>query len=550
MKRKPDIYKYDVQEEIKDNKKIEQLQNQINAHSSFINDIYKNPTNNILITNLWNRKNIKDVVNNHKDQLNYITFKMTNQITDFNIKDLNIIKKNDYIDLVKLVWGTNEIDLVKIFKNFNITSALSENCYISNIFAANNNIIHNIFNIKKNNENRNALNTARCETLDHNLSNKNYYQGEKHLFLSEIIIKKYVFFFYNHDTKEIESTANIYLYEYFLKCLKNYDYRDLKTIIKDAERKFAEINETDEQYKEISKLRDLLQRMFNNQKFRFKSIIEEIKNYFNDNNDIKTYDIVQYAFINDLINMGLNFDFNVMVHQYNKLPDDIKIKYEIKHNKNKMILSYKRHILDKLIKSKKEKALKHILHKKNSPFIDPIILRFISNKNQETNQKDKNEDTNGDIINKIENINLNDEQKQNNEQDNLEQKNKSKEKDKNKNKKHKKKNKERTKSKKKNNKDKDTSMSENDEQEIKEKSKSKKKNNKDKDTSISENDDQENDLKRKANKKKKKNKNDKSTDSDEQESEEKPKHNKDKKSKSKNKNNNKKKKPKSKDLDN
>ena len=485
MKIKPDIYKYSIQGEDKDSAKIEQLKNQINSHSSFINDIYKNPTNNILITNLNNKKDIKNIVENHNDQLNYITFKTKNEITDFHINELNILKNNQYIDLVKLVWGTQEKELLKIFKNFNITAALSENCYISQLFATNNNIIQNIFNLKRNNENRNALNNARCETLDHSLSNKNYYQGEKHLFLSEIIIKKYVFFFYNHDTKEIENISDIFLYEYFLKCLSNYDYRNLKEIAQDAERKYQELSENDEQYKKLSKLRELLEKMFNNEKFRYKNVIDEIKNYFNDNNNIKTYDIPQYLFINDLINIGLNFDFNVMVHQYNNLTDEIKIKYEIKHLKNNMILSYKKHILDKLITKKKEIFRKKTIHKKTSPFFDPLLFRSMFNKQS---KEDKNkDDDNEELINQIDNIDLND--NENGSSDNSKNKNKSKDKEKKKTKKDKKKLKERSKSRKNETEDEVINMSENEEQEHKEKSK--KINNKKKHKKKNENDEPE-----------------------------------------------------------
>ena len=415
MKRSIKPYIYNIEKQKEDNEKIEKLERQIEEHSSFINDIFNNPTNNILITNLNNKKDISEVVNNHKDELNFITFNTSNNITDFNINQLYTVKNKDYINLVKLVWGTDENTLINIFKNYNINEPLSGNVYISNIFVENNNIITDIFNINNNFENRNTLNKARSELLNQEEIRKNYHFGEKHLFLSEIILKKYVFFFYNHDINDIENLPNLFFYEYFLNSLKNLEEFDLKTITKNAAEKFSSINEDDDHYKKLKKLRELLVKMFNNDKFRYKNIIYEIKNYFKDNNNIKTYKIVQYLFINDLIKLGLNFDFNTMVNQYIALPDNIKIIYEIIHNRNNMIVLYKKNILDKLIKNRQDEMKRYQIEKKTAPFLDPIIYRFILKILKQKKSNSNKDNDSEQLINQIENIVLDEEDDQKSE---------------------------------------------------------------------------------------------------------------------------------------
>ena len=325
-----------------------------------------------MITNIEDNNKLKEELKKHKKIMGYINFSKTgnHKIPKFNEKDLNINKQTKYLQMIKTVWNVNEEFLLIQLKNANLQPPDNPYLYVNNTYIKNTINTLDLFEMPKDLENMNKINKSRYHLFSKeckNLITDIFEINDKLQEIGMIDVKKYILFFYNDRRGLLENAETLYRYNYFLDRIKEYDKNSLKQIYKNAEKSLYYKNpEIDKMLNQFQKQLDLLNKIFNDDNSQFKEVTDEIKNYFNPNNNIITHIRPQNIFLNDLTHLGLNFDFLTMIKYYEKLSKQTKIRYEIKFLKYHLLVDYKKY-MKKELKIDKEKKLrkKNLSQKEN-----------------------------------------------------------------------------------------------------------------------------------------------------------------------------------------
>ena len=319
-------------------------------------------SNGIVIANFTSYNDLKRYITDFKPCINYITFGKTNiNIDDSIIERLNIISKNDFNNLIQKFWKINDSEMLNSLKKCNFNNSPKLFSYESGKYKDRNNDMTNVLQMLNSTDNRNELNSIRNMNRNDGLKKKleiEYSEKQKQNYLSNIIFKKYIMLFYDIETERLDSIRDLFTYNYFMEALKNKKNKKHKEIIDEANKFLKKDNETlkkNKSYTYCVYLYNSLVKMFNYTNFKYKNIIEGIKNLFKD--DPKFYYSVSPVniFQRDLLDLKVNIDYNNTCYFYEQnLPYEIKVKYEIKYYICKLIKDYKESLRNKIKKLKKE----------------------------------------------------------------------------------------------------------------------------------------------------------------------------------------------------
>ena len=321
-----------------------------------IQSIKNTPNSGFLLTNV-KLKDPERYINENIEDLRIITYNIPLNIPEFNLKDLESIKNTKFNELIYKVWNIDESKYLNILQNIiMVKPLLPYNRFKSDLNEFSKNTCE-IFNIPNNKYNLNTLNNITDKHIQNTtgISNKQYNIEKKFYFLNKLYMKKYILLFYDYKINDIKTVQSMYKYDYILNAIDNKDERAYATIKKECFKKYNQIKDQKQEIYKYEQMHDILKTIFDNKddNFEFKEVINQIKDFFSPGNEIVKICNPEKIFINDLINLKLNFDVPGMNEYYKKLSEDIKRKYQIKFYINKILYLYQEST--KKIKNKQNK---------------------------------------------------------------------------------------------------------------------------------------------------------------------------------------------------
>ncbi len=345
------------------------------------NEIMKIPHNNILIANFSSYEELIQYVKNNPDQIKHVTFgakKLLLEISD--LKHLNIVKDNSFNNLITSIWGVNEKDILKCLKMCKLTNAPKTFSNKTCKYADRNNEIGDMCSIINSTVNRNEINSIRKNTL-YSINDISYENSEiqKYSYLSNIIFKKYILLFYNIETQKIDTDKKVFIYNYYMNNLKGYKDKCHKDLLKNAKKEYAIASDKKSIEYNLSKdLCNSLSKLFadNNN-----SDINKIKSLFNKDIRFRYITDPVELFRQDLMKLNINFDYyNSSDYFNNKLPENIKILYELRYYQSKLIFEYREILRNKYkkLENNNKKEEPSILAKKRFVKLSSIIPNIIT----------------------------------------------------------------------------------------------------------------------------------------------------------------------------
>jgi hypothetical protein len=325
--------------------------------------------NNILVANFKKNKDLEEYMKENPRCIRYISFSGYNKLilSKDQLFSLNVVANDEYNALITRFWGITDEKLLNILRQCRLDNPPKSFSYKTSKFAGINKKICDLFSIGARVENINRMNSLRNETLSeetNNKINKEYIEIEKYSYLSNIIFKKYMLFFYDLKKKAITPVNKLFIYGYYYICIGQEKYRTHKDIINDAEN-FLKYKINTPYWKShleyCDKIYKTLNDIFNSEKkicvkntALIKSILKHSNDYF------KFFPDPESLFLNDLMKSNINFDYYHACEYYkNDLPENLKIKYELRFIESKLINDYinilynKAFNLNKTIKIKK-----------------------------------------------------------------------------------------------------------------------------------------------------------------------------------------------------
>jgi hypothetical protein len=344
------------------------------------NEIMKIPHNNILIANFPSYDELIQYVKNNPDQIRHVTFGAKKLLLEeSHLKNLDIVMNNSFNDLIKGIWDINEKEILKYLKMCKLANAPKTFSNKTCKYADRNNEIGEMCSIINSTVNRNQINSIRKNTL---YSNKNisYENSEiqKYSYISNIIFKKYIQLFYNIQTQKIDPAKKVFIYNYYMNNLKNYKDKSHKELLQEAKKEYSHTSDEDNIELKLSKdLCDSLSKLFADKN---NSDIKNIKSLFTEDKRFRYITDPVELFRQDLMKLNINFDYYNSSDYFNdKLPENIKILYELRYYQSKLIFEYREILRNKYkkleINNKKEKPTS--LAKKRFNKLSSIITKII-----------------------------------------------------------------------------------------------------------------------------------------------------------------------------